>query len=80
MLQRAREVINRALLGYNASYTECKPPQPEPTPVYCLTGSDHDVCSRKQLFCEALCRRSVLSTEIKGLSCRRYSMVTQSSE
>ena len=77
-LDKQREIIN-ALLKYTASYTDCNSPQPEMMPVYCF-GFEEEICSRKELFCEVLHRRSALPVMLKGRSCIRYSMPRLSSE
>jgi len=77
-LDKHREIIN-ALLKYTASYSDCKSPQPEYMPVYCF-GFEEEICSRKELFCEVLQRRSALPIMLKGRSCIKYSMPRLSSE
>jgi len=77
-LDKHREIIN-ALLKYTASYTDCKSPQPEYMPVYCF-GFEEEICSRKELFCEVLHKRSVLPIMLRGRSCIKYSMPSLSSE
>ena len=76
-LDKHREIIN-ALLKDTASYTDCQSPQPEMTPVYCF-GFEEEICSRKELFCEVLHRRSAIPIMLKGRACMKYSMPRVSS-
>jgi hypothetical protein len=61
-----------ALMRGNATFTECKPHEPDMVRVYCFSGSGETVCSGSQLTCEALRKRSSTPMDVNGRACIQY--------